>query len=117
MSTNRAARRSPKKTSAASVPSGEEAKHKVVKESRSAYRAKSSVTADARVDLAQLLGDVAELSRRLLAVEAQLSRLRADQLQASVDHMTSAENQSWLKLAEPAFAFWDNPEDAIYDTL
>ena len=22
-----------------------------------------------------------------------------------------------MKLAEPAFRFWDNPDDAIYDTL
>ena len=24
---------------------------------------------------------------------------------------------AWLKLAEPAFAFWDNPDDAAYDAL
>ena len=24
---------------------------------------------------------------------------------------------SWLKLSEPSFEFWDNPEDAIYDQL
>jgi hypothetical protein len=29
----------------------------------------------------------------------------------------SADDAAWPKLAEPAFAFWDNPEDAIYDTL
>ena len=23
----------------------------------------------------------------------------------------------WLKAAEPAFGFWNNPEDAIYDQL
>jgi len=23
----------------------------------------------------------------------------------------------WLKAAEPAFSFWDNPEDKIYDAL
>jgi hypothetical protein len=117
MAANRAAQRSPKKTATDSAPSGEEAKRKAVKESRGAYHANPDVSAEARVDLAQLFGDVAELSRRLLAVEAQLSRLRADQLQASVDRATSAENPAWLKLAEPAFAFWDNPADAIYDTL
>lgn len=118
MAANRATQRSPKKTSTVSGPSGEEAKRKAVavKESRGAYHAIPDVSAEARVDLAQLFGDVAELSRRLLAVEAQLSRLRADQLQAS-DRMTSAESSAWLKLAEPAFAFWDNPKDAIYDTL
>ena len=24
---------------------------------------------------------------------------------------------AWLKAAEPAFDFWNNPEDAIYDEL
>jgi hypothetical protein len=24
---------------------------------------------------------------------------------------------AWSKLAEPAFEFWNNPEDAIYDDL
>ena len=24
---------------------------------------------------------------------------------------------AWLKAAEPAFKFWNNPEDAIYDEL
>ncbi|MSU58227.1 MAG: hypothetical protein EXS35_08610 [Pedosphaera sp.] len=29
----------------------------------------------------------------------------------------SADDVAWTALAEPAFAFWDNPEDAIYDQL
>lgn len=29
----------------------------------------------------------------------------------------SREELAWLRLAEPAFQFWDNPEDAAYDTL
>jgi len=29
----------------------------------------------------------------------------------------SPEDHSWLKLAESAFEFWDNEEDAIYDRL
>ena len=29
----------------------------------------------------------------------------------------SVDDAAWPKLAEPSFAFWDNPEDAIYDTL
>ena len=24
---------------------------------------------------------------------------------------------AWLKLSEPAFAFWDKPDDAAYDAL
>jgi hypothetical protein len=117
MSTNRAAHRSPKKALAASISSGKAAGHKAIKESRSAYHTKSSATGAAQIDLAQLASEVAELSQRLLAVEAQLNRLRAAQLHASVDRMTSAENLAWLKLAESAFGFWDNAEDAIYDTL
>ena len=27
------------------------------------------------------------------------------------------EDVEWLKAAEKSFEFWDNPEDAIYDTL
>ena len=29
----------------------------------------------------------------------------------------SAEDLAWSRLAEPAFEFWNNPEDAIYDNL
>lgn len=29
----------------------------------------------------------------------------------------SAEDMAWLKAAEPSFAFWDNPDDALYDRL
>jgi hypothetical protein len=29
----------------------------------------------------------------------------------------SADDVAWLKLAESSFTFWDNPEDATYDTL
>jgi prevent-host-death family protein len=28
-----------------------------------------------------------------------------------------ADTLGWLKLSESAFAFWDNPEDAIWDTV
>lgn len=27
------------------------------------------------------------------------------------------DNLSLLKLAEPSFEFWENPEDAVYDSL
>ena len=27
------------------------------------------------------------------------------------------ESLGWLKVAEPSFEFWDNPEDAVYDNL
>lgn len=29
----------------------------------------------------------------------------------------SPDDAAWTKLAESAFDFWDNPDDAIYDTL
>ena len=29
----------------------------------------------------------------------------------------SPDDLAWSRLAEPAFEFWDNPEDAIYDQL
>ncbi|MBE0544868.1 MAG: hypothetical protein IH623_26310 [Verrucomicrobia bacterium] len=29
----------------------------------------------------------------------------------------SPEDLAWSRLAEPAFEFWNNPEDAIYDKL
>ena len=29
----------------------------------------------------------------------------------------SSEDLAWLRLAESAFEFWDNPEDAAYDAL
>ncbi len=28
----------------------------------------------------------------------------------------SQEERAWLRLGEQAFGFWDNPEDAAYDT-
>lgn len=27
------------------------------------------------------------------------------------------EDVAWLRVSEPAFDFWDNPDDAIYDQL
>jgi predicted DNA-binding antitoxin AbrB/MazE fold protein len=36
----------------------------------------------------------------------------------SEDELRSlAEDLQWLKASEKSFEFWDNPEDAIYDTL
>jgi hypothetical protein len=45
-----------------------------------------------------------EQQRRLLARLPQLLNLTGSDL-------------GLLKAAEPAFAFWDNPEDAVYDGL
>ena len=36
----------------------------------------------------------------------------------SEDELRSlTEDLQWLKASEKSFEFWDNPEDAIYDTL
>ena len=36
----------------------------------------------------------------------------------SADELRSlSEDLQWLKASEKSFEFWDNPEDAIYDTL
>ena len=36
----------------------------------------------------------------------------------SEDELRSlAEDLQWLKASEKSFEFWDNPEDAVYDTL
>jgi len=40
-------------------------------------------------------------------------------LLAELPHLLkiSATESADLKLVEPSFAFWDNPDDAVYDTL
>ncbi len=39
-------------------------------------------------------------------------------LQEMPQHLKiSPEDIAWPRLAESAFEFWNNPEDAIYDTL
>ena len=39
-------------------------------------------------------------------------------LQTLPEHLKISPNDlAWVRVAEPAFAFWDNPEDAIYDKL
>jgi hypothetical protein len=39
-------------------------------------------------------------------------------LQTLPDHLKiSPDDLAWVRIAEPAFTFWDNPEDAIYDKL
>jgi hypothetical protein len=39
-------------------------------------------------------------------------------LQALPAHLKiQPDDVTWLKAAEPAFEFWNNPEDAIYDQL
>lgn len=41
------------------------------------------------------------------------------QLLAELPHLLklSSADRALLKAAEPSFQFWDNPDDAVYDTL
>jgi len=43
--------------------------------------------------------------------QVELLRILPQHLKISPDDL------AWSRLAEPAFEFWDNPEDAIYDKL
>ena len=45
-----------------------------------------------------------EEQRRLLAALPTLLHISSDDL-------------AWMKLAEPSFELWNNPDDAVYDTL
>ena len=61
------------------------------------------------------MSSVAEISEAIdkLDVKEQI-----ELLEILPEHLKiSADDLAWSRLAEPAFQFWDNPEDAIYDTL
>jgi len=53
--------------------------------------------------------------------EAILYLKKADQLKLTTELpiilKLPSDNLSILKLAEPSFEFWDNPEDSAYDSL
>lgn len=54
-----------------------------------------------------------DLTREILALPADQQRelIRRLRLRLQIPE----EEWDWLKAAEPAFGFWDNPEDAVYD--
>ena len=61
------------------------------------------------------MSTVAELTEALEKLDAQ-DQVRL--LQALPNHLKiSPEDAAWTRLAEPAFGFWENREDAIYDQL
>jgi hypothetical protein len=43
--------------------------------------------------------------------QVELLRILPQHLKISLDDL------AWCRMAEPAFEFWDNPEDAVYDEL
>ena len=52
------------------------------------------------------------------AIERLDVKEQAKLLQQLPEHLKiKPDDVAWLKLAEPAFAFWDNPDDAAYDNL
>jgi hypothetical protein len=61
------------------------------------------------------MSTVAEISEAIekldVKEQVELLRILPQHLKISPDDL------AWSRLAEPAFAFWDNPEDAIYDKL
>ena len=61
------------------------------------------------------MSTVAEISEAIEKLDEkdqiQLLRILPEHLKISPDDL------AWSRLAEPAFEFWDNAEDAIYDKL
>jgi len=66
------------------------------------YNIAEVIAVSAKVD--RILRDVESLSQKELQVLLERMADRFDAL-------------GWLKLAEPAFSDWDNPEDEAYDRL
>ena len=61
------------------------------------------------------MSTVAEISE---AIEKLDVRDQVELLRILPQHLKiSPEDLGWSRLAEPAFDFWNNPEDAIYDEL
>jgi hypothetical protein len=61
------------------------------------------------------MSTVAEISE---AIEKLPVREQFALLQALPNHLKiSPEEIAWTRAAESAFEFWDNPEDAVYDSL
>lgn len=52
-------------------------------------------------------------------IDKSLSELVADALQQTLDDPRglTEEDLAWMRLAETSFDFWDNDDDAVYDTL
>ncbi len=68
-------------------------------------------------NLLELKAGLADIQQRLSAFEEQLSSLNGAQKWLEAMSAIAADESGWLRLSESAFAFWDNAEDAVYDTL
>jgi hypothetical protein len=61
------------------------------------------------------MSTVAEISE---AIEKLDLKEQVKLLQTLPQHLKiTPDDLAWSRLAEPAFEFWNNPEDAIYDEL
>ncbi len=68
-------------------------------------------------NLLDLKAGLTDIQQRLSAFEKQMSFLSDSQKRFEAINKAAAEDLGWLSLSESAFAFWDNPEDDVYDTL
>ena len=58
------------------------------------------------------VGEISAAIDRLdVKEQVELLRILPQHLKISMDDL------AWTRLAEPAFEFWNNPQDAIYDQL
>ena len=90
---------------------------RALKESRTTYQIAAASLEEINQNLLQLQSGLAEIRQRLAMFEARLSTLSEAQRQIAAMTMTTADDLGWLRLSESSFAFWDNAEDDIYDTL
>lgn len=58
------------------------------------------------------------MSARVEKLYREIESLTSEELRELLSRMADRiELLGWLKLSEPAFSDWDNPEDAAYDQL
>jgi|GEM_PF-1278608 len=92
-----------------------------LRESRASYAATAEAAVKERIPETPL-ATVSPLSPRVRQV-MQIIREFESQERGQFLHLlptllnTSSEGYGWLKMAESAFEFWDNEEDAVYDRL
>jgi len=61
------------------------------------------------------MSTVAEITKAIEQLDVQEQLQLLGELPAHLK--VQPEELAWLRASEPAFAFWDNPQDAVYDRL
>jgi hypothetical protein len=61
------------------------------------------------------MSTVAEITQAIDQLDARSQVQLLEQLPSHLK--VKPEDLAWLRAAESAFAFWDNPDDAIYDHI